>query len=315
VAILCCAAVSALAEGPEDSALTAASPWLFSDGPPWTARAVEPDRNAALTVPGSTQTIALATLPDYGVPDWFPEDHPTMPAVVERGAEAVRPCAGCHLASGEGMPSSAPVAGLPEKYILRQFEAFESGARGYRPFTDSMDMTEVSRHISAADLGLAAAYFSSLPFKSVTRVVETDTVPKTSWYHFVRAPDEDGTREPIGERIIEVPEDVWLYRLHDPHAGYIAYVPPGSIARGSSLASGARASVPACASCHGAGLPGIGLIPGLAGRSPTYLVRQLVLFELGARDAPASQPMRAVVAQLSLGDMIDLAAFAGSLSP
>ena len=38
-----------------------------------------------------------------------------------------------------------------------------------------------------------------------------------------------------------------------------------------------------CATCHGQGLKGLGNVPPLAGRSPTYTVRQLYDFQSGAR--------------------------------
>jgi cytochrome c553 len=67
--------------------------------------------------------------------------------------------------------------------------------------------------------------------------------------------------------------------------------------------------------CHGPTLAGIGLIPPLAGRYPTYIVRQLIGFKTGARTSPLSQPMQAVAAQLSVEDMIAVAAYAASLNP
>jgi cytochrome c553 len=57
----------------------------------------------------------------------------------------------------------------------------------------------------------------------------------------------------------------------------------------------------------------MGLIPPLAGRYPTYIVRQLLAFKTGARYTAASQPMQAVVARLSVEDMIAVAAYAASL--
>jgi cytochrome c553 len=55
--------------------------------------------------------------------------------------------------------------------------------------------------------------------------------------------------------------------------------------------------------------------PPLAGRSPTYLFRQLYGFSTGARGGDAALPMRGVVARLTQTDMIALAAYVGSLKP
>jgi cytochrome c553 len=97
---------------------------------------------------------------------------------------------------------------------------------------------------------------------------------------------------------------------------YVAYVPPGSIKRGRSIATtGTNGFATACVTCHGKNLVGAGLVPPLAGRYPTYLVRQLVAFRTGARSTVASQPMQAVVARLSVADMIGVAAYAGTLAP
>jgi cytochrome c553 len=56
-------------------------------------------------------------------------------------------------------------------------------------------------------------------------------------------------------------------------------------------------------------------VPPLAGRSPSYLLRQLIAFRTGARATPASAPMQAVAASLNLDDMIAAAAYAGSRAP
>jgi cytochrome c553 len=57
------------------------------------------------------------------------------------------------------------------------------------------------------------------------------------------------------------------------------------------------------------------LIPPLAGRSPTYILRQLLAFKTGARAGATGQPMQAVVANMRVGNMIDVAAYAASLAP
>ena len=70
-----------------------------------------------------------------------------------------------------------------------------------------------------------------------------------------------------------------------------------------------------CGICHGTDLKGLGPIPGIAGRSPSYLVRQLYDFQTGARAGEWSGLMLPIVQKLSLDDMIALAAYAASLSP
>jgi cytochrome c553 len=79
-------------------------------------------------------------------------------------------------------------------------------------------------------------------------------------------------------------------------------------------AKGVRAA-PACESCHGANLQGVGIIPPLAGRSPTYIVRELILFRTGQRSNPQAAPMRMEASQLSINDMVAVAAYAASRKP
>jgi cytochrome c553 len=56
-------------------------------------------------------------------------------------------------------------------------------------------------------------------------------------------------------------------------------------------------------------------VPGIAGRSPSYIVRQFYDYQTGARAGAESAPMRSVVDSLSPDDMIAVAGYAASLSP
>jgi cytochrome c553 len=83
-------------------------------------------------------------------------------------------------------------------------------------------------------------------------------------------------------------------------------VPTGSIERGRALvaassASAQTAALPAaqsCTACHGADLHGLAPPP-LAGRSPSYLARQLYDFKTGARDGSLAPLMKPVASRLS----------------
>jgi cytochrome c553 len=177
-------------------------------------------------------------------------------------------------------------------------------------------MVAIADSVRPAELAEAAAYFSGLSADRRARVVEAATVPRTlgGLGLYRRAPD--GGVEPIGHRLIEMPVDAVRHEMHDPNVVYVAYVPPGSIARGRALATTATpAAAASCASCHGPELRGLGAIPPIAGRSPSYILRQLIAFRTGSRSTPAGAPMRAVVALLGLDDMIAAAAYAGSLAP
>lgn len=294
--------------------------WLFPIPPP----PVAPSASAASETPhapGSSETYTRAQLTDlFAVPDWFPDAHPPMPSIVAHGRPPeLYACAYCHLASGVGRPENATLAGLPAGYIVEQLESFASGLRNcawtltsYKP---TVLMSQVARAANSAEIAQAATYFSSLRLgKPRAEVVETDRAPKTRPIAWLYATTGDGD-EALGMRIIEVPRDFGRHELRDPHAEYVAYVPPGSIERGHRLALEGTAATPACASCHGADLRGVGLVPPIAGRSPTYLLRQLVAFRTGARNAPAGAPMASVAAGLTLDDMISVASYAATQQP
>ena len=120
----------------------------------------------------------------------------------------------------------------------------------------------------------------------------------------------------MGRRIIEITESAERHELRDAAAAFIAYVPPGSIAAGKRIATTlGGAPVRACVTCHGPRLLGVGAVPPIAGRSPSYLFRQLLNFRNGARAASTSAPMQVVAGAMSLDDMIAVTAYAGSLRP
>jgi cytochrome c553 len=164
------------------------------------------------------------------------------------------------------------------------------------------------------DVRQAAAYFSSFAFRKWIRVVETKEVPKTRIAGSMHVPAEGGT-EPLGRRIIEMPEDLRRTELRDAASGFVAYVPEGSVARGETLVKTGGTTTVACGTCHGADLKGLGPIPPLAGRSPSYTVRQLYDLQQGVRKGPWSPLMKAAVEKLTIDDMIAIAAYAASREP
>jgi cytochrome c553 len=282
-----------------------------------------------LHVPQSRVTYTEAQLNDlFSAPDWFPHSHAPMPSVVAHGrAPDVYACGFCHTPSGQGRPENASLAGLPAAYIIRQVADMKSGARrsaapgAYRP---SDRMMQEAQHASDAEVAAAAAYFSRQHFSSHVHVLERARVPRSrvvGWvYAAVAGTAKAGTGvasasdEPLGERLMEFTPDADRHEHRDDQLVYTAYVPPGSLARGRLLArGGGSAAAPPCITCHGDHLQGTDAIPRLAGRSPTYLLRQLVAFKSGARAGTNGALMRMVVANLQIGDMIDAAAYAASL--
>jgi cytochrome c553 len=177
-------------------------------------------------------------------------------------------------------------------------------------------MMAIAKASNTEEIKAAAAYFSSLKPKANIRVVETDTVPVSQIARVFYMQVKDGGTEPIGQRIVEMPVDPAQFEHRDTRAQFIAYVPKGSIAKGEALAKtgGAGVTTP-CAICHGPDLKGVASIPGIAGRSPSYLARQLYDFQQHARAGSAGALMAPVVEKLSYDDMISLAAYVSSLTP
>ncbi len=240
-----------------------------------------------------------------------------MPEIVARGgAPEVYACGYCHLPDGMGRPENASLAGLPAAYILQQLADFKSGSRkSSEPrHGPTKAMIGVAKKATLAEVQRAAEYYSSLKPRPWIRVVETTTVPRTHVAGWMLVADAPGTMESIGERIIETPENLERTELRDDRSGFIAYVPVGSVARGKALSAGGGGKA-ACATCHGPGLRGLGKAPALAGRSPSYLVRQLYDFQSGARAGPGSLAMKPAVVRMTVGDMVAIAAYVGSLTP
>ncbi len=174
----------------------------------------------------------------------------------------------------------------------------------------------MAKAINDSEVQAAAAYFSSIKPRSIVRVAEASDVPKTYVTGFHLAAVTTGETEPIGQRIIEVPNDLEQFINRDTRASFTAYVPEGSIKKGQALAAdGGGGKTVQCGIYHGPGLKGLGPIPRIAGLSPSYIVRQLYDFKHGVRAGTGSALMMPSVEKLTLDDMINLSAYAASLAP
>jgi cytochrome c553 len=71
----------------------------------------------------------------------------------------------------------------------------------------------------------------------------------------------------------------------------------------------------ACMTCHGLDLMGLGEFPGIAGRSPSYMARQLWDMKKGTRNGTYAEIMKPVVANLSADDVTAIVAFLASIKP
>jgi cytochrome c553 len=295
---------------------------LAAERPDWAFPPAEPqilesgaDDGKPLQAPGSTRSYTRSEIDSrMDSPDWFPDEHPPMPPIVAHGnGTTVRACIGCHLPHGLGHPENARLAGSTAAYLARQLADLKSGVRAG---AGAGNMTTFAKELTDDEVRAATAYFAGLKPMRWTRVVETDTVPQTYFKGTRRLQRDAGGTEPIGQRIIEVPEDKERVELRDPHATFVSYVPIGSLAKGEVLVtSGGGGKTIPCAICHGVGLKGLGDVPNIAGRSPGNIARQIYYFQTGDRGGPSAALMKAVVEKLTAEDVLAISAYVASLEP
>jgi cytochrome c553 len=285
-------------------------------------------------IEGSTASYSLVQIRDlHNVIDWFPGDHPRMMEIIEHGpkgmGELARGCGSCHLPNGRGRPENAPPGGLPVAYFVRQIEDFRHGLRytadPRKPNTNTM--IDLAKAMSDAEVKEAAEYFSAVKPapEPWIKVVESRTAPRVRYVGNLALPAKEKSDEPIGGRIVEMPQDEEQGdTLRNPHSGFVAYVPPGSIRKGEDLVTTGgmkivagrivQGKTTACGTCHGLNLTGVvgADVPPIAGRSPSYLVRQLWDIQQGTRNGSQAQLMKLVVANLTPEDLIAIGAYVAS---
>ena len=302
--------------------------WAYAVGPapapgaapPAAAQPAAPDTTPK-QLPGSTLSFTLPQIRDaFGPADWFPGDHPTMPEVVAKGKRPdVRACSLCHYPNGKGRPENAGVAGLPVSYFIQTMNDFRSDVRkSAEPRKANTNvMITIAKGMTPDEIKAAAEYFGSMKWTPWIRVMETKTVPKTRVQGGMYLRVEGEETEPIGMRIIETPENVeHTELLRNPRSGFIAYVPQGSLKKGEALVTtGGNGKTTQCGLCHGADLKGLGPVPGIAGRSPSYMVRQMYDMQAGARHGQWTDLMKPVVAKLTDDDFVSIAAYLSSRMP
>ena len=302
-------------------------PWAYGFPSPPGAPAAAPAPAPAAPAPapeltprqltGSSGSFTLAQIRDgFGPADWFPGDHPVMPEIVAHGKRPdVRACSLCHYPNGKGRPENAGVSGLPVAYFVQTMADFKSEARksaDSRKANTNL-MVAYAKAMTDEEVKAAAEYFAAMKWTPWIKVVETATVPKTRIAGGMFVKLEGAETEPIGDRIIEVPDDSERTEsLRDPRSGFTAYVPAGSIKKGEALVTSGGGKTTRCSVCHGADLKGLGPVPGIAGRSPSYTVRQLFDTQRGTRKGVWSDLMKPVVANLTNDDMLAIAAYTAS---
>jgi cytochrome c553 len=315
-------------------AADAPPPWAYGFTSPPPPNVPPPNLNAPpapqdnvkqLSVPGSKLTFTRAQVANrYGPADWYPEDHPSMPDIVAHGREAANPtifaCSLCHYPNGKGRPENANVTGLSYEYIVQQLTDFRNGARKTSDPRkgNTGRMAGFAKAMTDDEIKAAAKYFSAIPATPWIKVVEADTVPKTKPVGgmFLTLEGNEAGMEPLGNRIIETPVNAEATEyLRDSRSPFIAYVPPGSVKKGEILVTTGAGKITACTACHGVDLKGLGPVPRIAGRSPSYLARQLYDMQHGNRTGAWTPLMAPVVSKLTEDDLLNASAYLASLEP
>ena len=271
-----------------------------------------------LTIPDSEQKYTLARINDqFNAPDWQPNSHGPAPDIVLKGRKPkIIACGFCHTPTGQGRPENSALAGLPEAYIKEQLRDFRSGKRpaiGPDTYAPSRGMQAVAAAMTDEEIDATAKFFSQQKLGRRVWVVEGINIPRAEPSDWVYK--EVNGSEDLGERLLEVAPDITRHQRRDDKMQYTAYAPPGSMARGKLLATKGDGKTQICATCHLANLRGTDKVPPIAGRSPTYLLRQLIAYKNGDRKGEAAAQMAPIVEKLELDDLVALAAYVGSLYP
>jgi cytochrome c553 len=325
VALMVCAA-SVMAQQQRSPASAAPIPaglpeWAYEapvQGEPTAPSILPTDDNALVRIPGSEKELTRGQL--RGVPeiaDWHPEDHRgAVPVIVKIGRiqGGVRACGFCHLADGSGRPENAPVSGLPAAYVIQQMEDFKNGLRDSADprKTNTDNMIGFAKNATAEEVRAAAEYFAAQPYPKRFTVLESHTAPKLILQDGMHVPivGEGAGMEPLGNEIVEVPDNNLRSAARDTRLSWTSYVPVGSISKGKALVAQYR-----CTTCHGANLEGLGPVPPVAGRSASYTVRQMSDIKTGTRHGLWSELMKPVVEKMTPQDMLNVAAYTVSLAP
>ena len=227
-------------------------------------------------------------------------------------------CGLCHYLGGKGRQENAGLAGLPYDYFVQTMMDFRNDLRHSADprKANTNRMIAFAKAMTNDEITAAASYYASMPWTQWIRVVETRMVPKTRMRFGVFFRLEGNETEPLGVRIVEGPESTERFELRDPHSGFVAYAPVGSIKAGETLATtGGNGKTIQCSICHGPNLEGVGPVPGIAGRSPSYLARHLYDMQMGTRTGTWAQLMKPVVENLTAEDLVAISAYTASLPP
>ena len=292
--------------------------WAYTPPPPAGSppppSALPADDTVAVSIPGTTKTFTRGQLrAQKETMDWYPEDrHGTIPDIARFGKQGVRQCTLCHLPDGSGRPENAPISTYHPTYFMQQMQDFRDGLR------KSADPRKANTNVM---IGFAKATTREGGYGGRAMLCAASPAPHQSGRVEDRAKGAaqgrmHGCPGERGRRMVPIPAGgssrsrTTICRPRPAtRACWTAYVPPGTLNRGKQVAAKYQ-----CATCHGADLGGIGPVPALAGRSPSYTMRQIFDMKTGARRGPWAELMKSIVTSMSVQDMMAVSAFAASTS-
>ena len=147
-------------------------------------------------------------------------------------------------------------------------------------------------------------------------VVETDTVVK-SYFRARRgglSPEAGTSRSATASSSCR--SDNERAEMRDPHWGFVSYVPGGAVAKGQALVTtGGGGKTLRARSAMAPSSRASGDVPGIAGRSPGNIARELYYIQTGDRAGPVVALMQGVVINLTADDILNISAYVASLQP
>ena len=219
------------------------------------------------------------------------------------------------MPNGKGRPENAPVAGQPYAYIVQQLHDFKNDLRASaeprkantaQMIEAAKDMTDDEIKEAATVLLVDASGRRGSAWSRPTRCRRRASRATCSSRCRTARPSRSATASSKRR------EDSERFELRDPHSGFIAYVPTGSLKKGAALVASGGGKTHAVRRLPRPDLNGLGPVPGIAGRSPSYIVRQLWDIQQGTRKGTWSPLMKPVVEHLTQDDMIAIAAYVAS---
>jgi cytochrome c553 len=190
---------------------------------------------------------------------------------------------------------------------------FKTGAR-----KDPTRMNSIATEVTEEEARQAAQWFAALPTPRLHKGGrDRHGAEDLSRPGRMRFAEPDGSREPIGNRIIPCPEDQTRATAARPAFRFVAYVPLGSIARGRI--AGRRTAVLgtiACGVCHGPSMLGTGeKCRASQARIRSTRASACTDSKTARANGPDAALMKPIVAQLTDEDIVAIAAYLGSLAP